>query len=205
MPIARVSRECPMRTCVGCRVSSAQGDLLRLHLVGNDEGGRRVEPAINRRGVARHGRSAYLCPRRSCLDQALKRRAFTRAFSSRSAGTETTTVMSIDSSAADALWTNAIAQVRREIELLNRHSPKPPGPKPPGPRPPGPRAPGRDTNSALSSHPGFRAENPHAQPRRRGLERLLSELSSSPIPPVRPTPIDRRPRSNGQGGTPTHG
>jgi predicted RNA-binding protein YlxR (DUF448 family) len=176
MPIARVSRECPMRTCVGCRVSSAQGDLLRLHLVGNDEGGRRVEPAINRRGVARHGatgRSAYLCPRRSCLDQALKRRAFTRAFSSRSAGTETTTVMSIDSSAADALWTNAIAQVRREIELLSHHS--------------------------------ARAENPHAQPRRRGLERLLSELSSAPIPPVRPTPIDRRPRSNGQGGTPTHG
>lgn len=173
-------RERPMRTCVGCRVSSAQDDLLRLRLVGNDEGGRRVEPAINRRGAASHGRSAYLCPCRSCLDQALKRRAFTRAFSSRSAGTETTTVQSIDSSAADALWTNAIAQVRREIELLNR-------------------------NSALSSHPGSRAENAHAQPRRRGLERLLSELSSSPIPPVRPTPIDRHPRSNGQGGTPTHG
>jgi predicted RNA-binding protein YlxR (DUF448 family) len=185
-----IGHERPMRTCVGCRVSSAQDDLLRLHLVAKDEGGCQVEPAINRRARAtgltharhaRHtGRSAYLCPRRSCLDQALKRRAFTRAFSSRSAGTESTTIMSIDSSAADALWTNAIAQVRREIELLNR-------------------------SSALSSHPGSRAENPHAQPRRRGLERLLSELSSSSNPPVRPTPIDRRPRSNGQGGTPTHG
>lgn len=200
MPIAResqvhrepeVRRDRPMRTCVGCRVSSAQEDLLRLHLVAKDEGAHRVEPAISRRArtgptgpTGPTGRCAYLCPRRSCLDQAIKRRAFTRAFSSRTSSPGTPGIESMDSSAADALWTCAIAQLRREIQLLDR-------------------------SSALSSRPETRAENAHAQSRRRGLERLLSELSCAPIPPVRPTPIDRRPRldgqANGQGGTPTHG
>lgn len=187
MPIARepedLMRHAPMRTCVGCRVSSTQDDLLRVQLVADDEGSvRRVEPSVRRR--ERAGRGAYLCPRRSCLDQAIKRRAFTRAFSSRSSEAQAKPgapgIESMSASAAETLWTNAIAQVRREIELLGR-------------------------SFALSSHPGTRAENPHAQPRLRGLERLLSELECSPNLPVRPTPLDRRPRSNGQGGTPTHG
>jgi predicted RNA-binding protein YlxR (DUF448 family) len=184
MPMVRDSHERPMRTCVGCRVSSAQDDLLRLRLVATPEGERRVEPAIGRaragssgpaagltaRGAgAGAGRGAYLCPRRSCLDQAIKRRAFTRAFSRR--GTPgLASVHPAGPSAADDLWTCAVAQVRREIDLLDRSS-----------------------------------ANPHAQSRRPGLERLLSALSCSPIPPVRPTPIDRHPRSNGQGGTSTHG
>jgi predicted RNA-binding protein YlxR (DUF448 family) len=182
MPLEPVSRARPIRTCVGCRVTSAQDDLLRLHLVPlvplaadgeGGKGGRRVEPAMIRR--ERFGRSAYLCPRRACLDQAIKRRAFTRAFASRSSSSSSSSsgtpgtpgVEQLDSSAADALWACATAQVRREIEQL-----------------------------------------PHAQPRRRGLERLLSELSSdlvsAPVP-VRPLPLERRPRSNGQGGTRTHG
>jgi predicted RNA-binding protein YlxR (DUF448 family) len=187
MPLEPVSRARPIRTCVGCRVTSAQDDLLRLHLVPlvplvadgeGGKGGRRVEPAMIRR--ERFGRSAYLCPRRACLDQAIKRRAFTRAFSSRSSSSSSSSpgtpgVEQLDSSAADALWACATAQVRREIEQL-----------------------------------------PHAQPRRRGLERLLSELLSAPVSdlasapasapvPVRPLPLERRPRSNGQGGTRTHG
>lgn len=193
MPIAREqgarherASHQPTRTCVGCRVSCAQDDLLRLHLVpvAQDEDRRRVEPAIGRASHrVRTGRSAYVCPRRSCLDQAIKRRALTRAFSSRTAPAMTQaipTIQTMDAAAADALWATAIAQVRREIQLFDR-------------------------SSALSSRPESRAANPHAQPRRRGLERLLSELECSPIPPTRPTPPDRHPRSNGQGGAPTHG
>jgi predicted RNA-binding protein YlxR (DUF448 family) len=153
----------PMRTCIGCRVCCAQGDLLRLQLAADS----RVEPALGRR--ARTGRGTYVCPRRSCLDQAIKRRAFSRAFTSRSKAGDTVGIQAIDSTAADALWLTATEQVRREIQLLHQ------------------------TGDA------------HIHPRRRGLERLLSELSSAPIPPVRPTPHDRRPRSNGQGGSPTHG
>jgi predicted RNA-binding protein YlxR (DUF448 family) len=167
-----------MRTCVGCRLRSAQDDLLRLQLAPVDEGSRTLEPAMRRR--ARSGRSAYLCPRRSCLDQAIKRRAFTRAFSSRSGSPAMQGVQPV----ADTLWTRAIEQVRQEIELLDRSS---------------------GSVSRLSSRPESRTANPHTQLRRRGLERLLSELSCSPIPPVRPTPIARHQRSNGQGGTPTHG
>ena len=157
-----------LRTCVGCRVSCAQDDLLRLQLVplpneGEGEAGR-LAPAMARR--ARTGRSAYVCPRRSCFDQAIKRRAFSRAFSSRN---RSRSVQTLDSAATEALWTAALDQIRGEIELLNR------------------------------------AANPHAQPRRRGLERLLIELSCPPTLPNRPTPIDRRARSNGQGGSPTHG
>jgi predicted RNA-binding protein YlxR (DUF448 family) len=157
----------PMRTCIGCRVCCAQDDLLRLQLVQSGVGSDQVEPAIGRR--ARTGRGAYVCPRRSCLDQAIKRRAFGRAFSSRSKAGETVGIKAIDSSGADALWVTATEQVRREIQLLHQ------------------------TGDA------------HTHPRRRGLERLLFELSSAPIPPARPTPHDRHLRSNGQGGTPTHG
>jgi predicted RNA-binding protein YlxR (DUF448 family) len=165
----------PMRTCIGCRVCCAQGDLLRLQL----EGQGRVEPAIGRR--ARTGRGAYVCPRRSCFDQAIKRRAFSRAFSSRNSSSNKgdAGIRVIDSSAADALWLDAAEQVRREIQLLHQMGDVP-------------------ERSAASGPP-------HTHPRLRGLERLLFELSSAPNPPVRPTPLDRRPRSNGQGGTPTHG
>ena len=149
-----------MRTCVGCRVTCAQDDLLRLQLVGGSDAPGRVAPAMARRG--RSGRSAYVCPRRSCLDQAIKRRAFTRAFSSRS---RSRSVETLDPASADALWTTVHEQIRREIELYHAH----------------------------------------VHPRRRSLERLLFELSCPPLPPVRPTSPDRRVRSNGQGGSPTHG
>jgi predicted RNA-binding protein YlxR (DUF448 family) len=170
----------PERTCIGCRVCCAQDDLLRLQLSVSSEGerARHFEPSVGRR--ARTGRGAYVCPRRSCFDQAIKRRAFTRAFSSSRSGHGAAQpgIETLDPAAADALWSSAVEQVRREIQLLDR-----------------------------SAEPG--PEKPHTQSRlvarRRGLERLLFELSSAPIPPVRPTPHDRRQRSNGQGGSPTHG
>jgi predicted RNA-binding protein YlxR (DUF448 family) len=156
-----VSHSRPQRTCVGCRVVCAQDDLLRLQLVSSEGTAGRIAPGMARR--ARTGRSAYVCPRRSCLDQAIKRRAFTRAFSSRD---RSRSVETLDSAAAEALWTAAREQILREIELYDR------------------------------------ADSPAENLRRRSLERLSFELSCPPIPPVR---SDRRARSNGQGGSPTHG
>lgn len=65
-------RLCPERTCVGCRERAAKGDLLRVALV---EG--RCVP--DRRGTL-PGRGAYVHPEPRCLDLAVRRRAFPRAF-----------------------------------------------------------------------------------------------------------------------------
>ncbi|HEY5387050.1 MAG TPA: YlxR family protein [Thermoleophilia bacterium] len=61
----------PERTCIGCRRKRGQAELVRL----TAEGGN-VVPA--RPGAP--GRSAYLCPEKSCLEAAEKRRVFARAF-----------------------------------------------------------------------------------------------------------------------------
>lgn len=140
----------PIRTCVGCRVASPQRRLLRFSRRGDGH----VVPANVTRSVS--GRSAYLCPQRSCLDQALKRRAFARAFST---GRRRVSVIDTD---ANALWAATAEQLRREIDLLGRTSEKSP------------------SRSAV--------ECPHEHPRRRGLQQLLSELSSQPKPTERGAP-----------------
>ncbi len=61
----------PIRTCVGCGQKGAPGALVRLRLV---EG--RVALDRDRSG----GRGAWLHPAPGCLRQALRRRAFARAF-----------------------------------------------------------------------------------------------------------------------------
>ncbi|GAA1370738.1 YlxR family protein [Streptomyces beijiangensis] len=63
---------CPERTCVGCRERAAKSDLLRIVAV---EGTCAPDP----RGTL-PGRGAYLHPASVCLDLALRRRAFPRAF-----------------------------------------------------------------------------------------------------------------------------
>ncbi|WP_329115246.1 YlxR family protein [Streptomyces sp. NBC_01353] len=65
-------RACPERTCVGCRERAAKSDLLRIV---------EVEGACvpDRRGTL-PGRGAYLHPASVCLDLAVRRRAFPRAF-----------------------------------------------------------------------------------------------------------------------------
>jgi uncharacterized protein len=166
----------PVRTCIGCRARDAQSRLLRFERRSDGH----VIPALVARDV--RGRTAYSCPRRSCFDRALERRAFARAFGS---GRRRPSVLAID---ADALWAATLEQLRREIELLDRT-----------------------------------AENPHAHPRRRGLEQLLSELSSPPQPPERsasPTvlpsaeaPVNQAPATHTpvtqepaqKGGAPSHG
>ncbi|MCT2594826.1 YlxR family protein [Streptomyces sp. N2-109] len=63
---------CPQRTCVGCRKHSGKGDLLRVVLMGE-----RCVPDL--RGTL-PGRGAYVHPVQECVDLAVRRRAFQRAF-----------------------------------------------------------------------------------------------------------------------------
>ncbi|MCP3821157.1 YlxR family protein [Streptomyces sp. A3M-1-3] len=71
------ARACPERTCVGCRERAAKSDLLRIVAV---EG----ECVPDPRGTL-PGRGAYLHPALVCIDLAVRRRAFTRAFRVREA------------------------------------------------------------------------------------------------------------------------
>ncbi|MFG2136336.1 YlxR family protein [Streptomyces sp. NPDC048650] len=68
------ARACPERTCLGCRERAAKGDLLRIVMI---EG----ECTPDRRGTL-PGRGAYVHPTPVCLDLAVRRRAFSRAFRS---------------------------------------------------------------------------------------------------------------------------
>lgn len=61
----------PVRTCIGCGAAVARDGLVRLRI----EGGRVV---IDRRGEG--GRGAWLHPSGECLERAVRRRAFGRAF-----------------------------------------------------------------------------------------------------------------------------
>lgn len=65
-------RHVPRRTCIGCRRTDARGEFVRL--VRADDG--RV--IIDRTGKQR-GRGAYLCQRRECWHNALRRRSIERA------------------------------------------------------------------------------------------------------------------------------
>lgn len=115
------SAAAPIRTCVGCRARDAQARLLRF--TRRSDG--RVVPALVTRDVAHGdavGRSAYLCPRRACFDQALQRRAFVRAFSGNRRRVSVVSVTDID---AEALWAATAEQLRCEIGLLARTSENP--------------------------------------------------------------------------------
>ncbi|MEW1864171.1 YlxR family protein [Streptomyces sp. NBC_00669] len=63
---------CPERTCIGCRQRAAKSDLLRVAVSGGA-----CVPDL--RGTL-PGRGAYLHPALACLDLAVRRRAFARAF-----------------------------------------------------------------------------------------------------------------------------
>ncbi|MYV54997.1 YlxR family protein [Streptomyces sp. SID3212] len=66
------ARACPERTCVGCRERVAKNDLLRIVLSGE-------QCVPDQRGTL-PGRGAYVHPALVCLDLAVRRRAFPRAF-----------------------------------------------------------------------------------------------------------------------------
>ncbi|NJP46628.1 YlxR family protein [Actinacidiphila epipremni] len=63
---------CPERTCVGCRQRAAKSELLRVVM-------REGACVPDHRGTL-PGRGAYVHPALACLDLAVRRRAFTRAF-----------------------------------------------------------------------------------------------------------------------------
>ncbi|MFF7678668.1 MULTISPECIES: YlxR family protein [Streptomycetaceae] len=65
----------PERTCIGCRERAAKRDLLRVAVVGES-----YVPDL--RGTL-PGRGAYVHPDTVCLDLAVRRRAFPRAFRAR--------------------------------------------------------------------------------------------------------------------------
>ncbi|MDF6045227.1 YlxR family protein [Streptomyces sp. JH14] len=66
------ARACPERTCVGCRERAAKSALLRIVADGD-------ECVPDPRGTL-PGRGAYMHPVTVCLDLAVRRRAFPRAF-----------------------------------------------------------------------------------------------------------------------------
>lgn len=61
----------PERTCIGCGKKAAQQELRRLRTEGMD-----VRLDVTKSG----GRGAWLHPAAGCLDQAIRRKAFARAF-----------------------------------------------------------------------------------------------------------------------------
>jgi uncharacterized protein len=65
----------PERQCIGCGRRGPQGDLVRL---GVEERIGSTRMVVAGRGLK--GRGAYLCRKQACLDRALHRRAFQRAF-----------------------------------------------------------------------------------------------------------------------------
>jgi predicted RNA-binding protein YlxR (DUF448 family) len=70
----------PERQCIGCGRRGPQGDFVRL-CVEERWGGEEqdtVKVVVAGRGLS--GRGAYLCRKQACLDRALQRRAFQRAF-----------------------------------------------------------------------------------------------------------------------------
>ncbi|MBF4765991.1 YlxR family protein [Nocardioides islandensis] len=66
----------PVRTCIGCRQRTAKSELLRVVAGAGADGQPAVCPDPGGRAP---GRGAHLHPTTECLDQAVRRRAFTRA------------------------------------------------------------------------------------------------------------------------------
>jgi len=66
------SRMYPVRTCVGCRQRGNRSDLIRI---ANFQGNLSVDSEKRL-----HGRGSWLHPKGSCLETAVERKAFVRAF-----------------------------------------------------------------------------------------------------------------------------
>ena len=65
-------RKTPMRMCVACRTMQPKKELLRV--VRDAEGRVQLDPTSKA-----PGRGAYICPKKECLDRAMKIRALERA------------------------------------------------------------------------------------------------------------------------------
>ncbi|MCX4244630.1 YlxR family protein [Paraliomyxa miuraensis] len=108
----------PVRICVACRTRRPQRALVRL---------RRRSDGVVVPAVGRHtrGRSAYLCPSRSCFERALKRRALERSLGStrseplaqRGCSPSRPRVLGPD---LEALWPSVAAALDHEIQNMQR-------------------------------------------------------------------------------------
>lgn len=78
----------PQRTCIGCKRVDDQSQLLRWVLDERDP--TRVLPDPTRR---KSGRGAWLHPEPECVQQAARRRAFSRAFRSGNIGHDVETLL----------------------------------------------------------------------------------------------------------------
>jgi len=65
-PDAQAEKRVPLRTCIGCRQTRPQRELIRIHVNNNGE----LELDLGRK---RPGRGAYLCPRQECWDKGLRK------------------------------------------------------------------------------------------------------------------------------------
>lgn len=66
-------RKIPLRKCVGCNEQKNKKELIRI--VKSSDG----EMKVDFTGKA-HGRGAYICPNKGCLEAAKKRKSLNRAF-----------------------------------------------------------------------------------------------------------------------------
>ncbi|PVG83031.1 hypothetical protein DDE18_09995 [Nocardioides gansuensis] len=76
VPSRQSSTSGPVRTCVGCRTRAARSELLRVVAGSGPDGLPAVVPDP---GHTAPGRGAHLHPTSECYEQAVRRRAFTRA------------------------------------------------------------------------------------------------------------------------------
>lgn len=68
----------PFRTCIGCRASAPQSDLIRIAKIDGEPARLVFDPA-----KTHPGRGAWLHRTETCLALALKKKAFSRAFRAR--------------------------------------------------------------------------------------------------------------------------
>ena len=66
------SKHIPLRRCIGCMQSKPKAELLRM-VMGSSE------PKSDKNGDA-DGRGCYICLSQECIDKAVKKKAFYRAF-----------------------------------------------------------------------------------------------------------------------------
>ena len=74
-----MDKRTPGRTCVGCRRKCNKDELVRVVLCFGKKAGDPAGIALDTEGRMK-GRGAYLCRKSECLELAVKKKAFNRAF-----------------------------------------------------------------------------------------------------------------------------
>lgn len=74
-----MDKRTPERTCIGCRGKRNKDELVRVVLCPGEKEGDPAGIAFDIDGRMK-GRGAYLCRKSECLELAVKKKAFNRAF-----------------------------------------------------------------------------------------------------------------------------